>query len=92
MLTKVIEPSYLYKFSCIGSDCEDTCCSGWKIIVDQESYKKYQKSSIKEEKELLTSLKKNTKNPSNEYYAEIVLNDDSCCPNASERFKKVRLK
>ena len=24
-------PEYVKKFKCIGSECEDTCCKGWRI-------------------------------------------------------------
>jgi lysine-N-methylase len=29
------------RFRCIGADCEDTCCAGWGIPVDRETYDKY---------------------------------------------------
>ncbi|MDE6851325.1 MAG: flagellin lysine-N-methylase [Lachnospiraceae bacterium] len=28
-------------FSCIADRCPSTCCSGWKITVDQESYQRF---------------------------------------------------
>jgi len=28
-------------FRCIGSDCEDTCCQGWNVPIDQITYQKY---------------------------------------------------
>ena len=40
---RVIYPSYLDKFQCIGGKCEDTCCGGWDIDVDKETFKKYHK-------------------------------------------------
>lgn len=40
---KVKVPSYFNEFKCIGSDCPDTCCAGWGIVVDDDSYKKYSK-------------------------------------------------
>lgn len=27
-------------FQCIGSACPDTCCEGWTIIIDEETYQK----------------------------------------------------
>ncbi|WP_215193066.1 flagellin lysine-N-methylase [Exiguobacterium sp. s95] len=38
-------PQYMNKFQCIGSKCEDTCCSGWKVIVDEKTYRKYRKTN-----------------------------------------------
>lgn len=34
-------PDYYTKFSCIGKDCEDTCCAGWSIVIDEKSLAKY---------------------------------------------------
>src|SRR5665213_705690 len=41
-LRKVRQPKSFDRFRCIGADCEDTCCIGWGIVVDQETYEKYQ--------------------------------------------------
>ena len=34
-------PDYYEKFSCIGPQCEDTCCSGWNVPIDQATYQNY---------------------------------------------------
>jgi lysine-N-methylase len=34
-------PHYYKKFSCIGSACEDTCCAGWNIEIDDRSMETY---------------------------------------------------
>lgn len=39
---KILLPNYYESFKCIAGECEDTCCSGWKIIVDEDTYNKYQ--------------------------------------------------
>ncbi len=36
-------PQYVRKFKCIGPTCEDSCCVGWRVDIDHETYKKYQK-------------------------------------------------
>lgn len=36
------QPDYYSQFKCIGSSCEDTCCKGWTIEVDKDTYLKYQ--------------------------------------------------
>ena len=36
-------PSYFDDFRCIGGACEDTCCAGWYLPVDEATYKKYKK-------------------------------------------------
>ncbi|WP_196048956.1 flagellin lysine-N-methylase [Clostridium saudiense] len=40
---KIRVPEYFKDFKCISSECEDTCCAGWGIVIDDETYKKYQK-------------------------------------------------
>ena len=39
-MSKIIEPDYMSDFACIGGDCEDTCCAGWKVIVDRKNIPK----------------------------------------------------
>ncbi len=38
-----IRPSYYDKFKCIGAKCPDTCCSGWQIMIDEETLCHYRK-------------------------------------------------
>jgi lysine-N-methylase len=38
---KIITPYYYKNFKCIAGDCEDTCCAGWDVDVDDKSYKFY---------------------------------------------------
>lgn len=38
---KTIVPHYYKDFKCIASKCTDTCCAGWEIIIDDETYKNY---------------------------------------------------
>lgn len=34
-------PDYYHKFECIGKACEDTCCAGWSIVIDQRALRTY---------------------------------------------------
>lgn len=43
MKQKVMMPSYIEDFQCIASECEETCCAGWYIAIDEKTYKKYKK-------------------------------------------------
>lgn len=36
-------PDYYKEFSCVADACEDTCCAGWQIVIDEKSKKKYKK-------------------------------------------------
>lgn len=37
-------PHYYKKFQCIASECEDTCCAGWEIIIDDRALEKYKRT------------------------------------------------
>lgn len=34
-------PDYYESFSCTADACEDTCCTGWQIVVDEEALERY---------------------------------------------------
>jgi lysine-N-methylase len=36
-----IRPTYADRFRCIGSACEDTCCQGWNVPIDEPTWEKY---------------------------------------------------
>lgn len=38
---KVMTPHYYKDFRCIAGVCTDTCCAGWDVDVDKNSYKYY---------------------------------------------------
>src|ERR1035438_6884142 len=38
----VRQPQCFDRFHCTSADCEDTCCIGWEVLVDRETYEKYQ--------------------------------------------------
>ena len=38
---KVYAPGYYRKFKCIASECKKSCCIGWEIDVDDNTYKRY---------------------------------------------------
>lgn len=38
-------PDYYKEFSCIAGDCEDTCCAGWQIVIDEKSKRRYAKAA-----------------------------------------------
>jgi lysine-N-methylase len=41
--TDLVHPTYADSFRCIGSDCEDTCCKGWTIPVDEATIEKHRR-------------------------------------------------
>lgn len=34
-------PHYFEQFRCVAAECEDTCCAGWAIMIDEDSLKQY---------------------------------------------------
>jgi lysine-N-methylase len=42
-----IAPDYYDKFQCNGPQCPDTCCSGWSVHIDRETYRRYKSNRHK---------------------------------------------
>lgn len=38
---RYVKPHYFDEFKCTADKCQDTCCAGWKIMIDDASLKKY---------------------------------------------------
>ena len=36
-------PDYYKEFQCIADKCEDTCCAGWQIVIDEKAISKYKR-------------------------------------------------
>ncbi|MEZ9197107.1 flagellin lysine-N-methylase [Shewanella sp. 10N.286.54.B9] len=76
MEKSLVRPSFVTNFNCIGSECEDSCCYGWNIYVDKQSYKKTM--AHPELKDLAkTALKKVKKGDSS--WAKAVLGEKGAC-------------
>jgi lysine-N-methylase len=74
-----LRPQYAKGFRCIGAECEDTCCHGWRVVVDKGTYEKYRSNSD------LRSLTDNhlvliTSSPTNSAHALIKLTPSFNCP------------
>ena len=72
-------PTYAERFQCIGSACEDTCCQGWGVPIDQTTYEKYRSTEFLKP-HLGTLIQLNTSNPTTSDYARIPLTTQSVCP------------
>ena len=71
-------PQYVNKFSCLGSNCPETCCHGMMIDVDKETHSKYQKIKIEGIKNVGNNLKKKD-NPTDQHFSVIKLKKDGHC-------------
>ncbi|WP_244833317.1 flagellin lysine-N-methylase [Clostridium sp. BJN0001] len=80
MITKV--PYYYKDFKCIASECTDTCCAGWEIVIDSDTYKKYKNVTSDFKKTLDENI---TKYEDGEKGFKLInercafLNDDNLC-------------
>ncbi|ACD54047.1 lysine-N-methylase [Clostridium botulinum] len=73
-------PKYMEDFNCIGSKCTDTCCAGWDINIDEDTYNKYLSSegTLKELVQGKFSL--NNSNHDIFNHGFMILKDESRCP------------
>lgn len=69
-------------FKCIGGACEDTCCKGWQVPIDQKTYEKYLSVRHTElETMFKLHIRCNGNNAENSnQYANIILTDEKSCP------------
>lgn len=77
----VLIPQYMKKFHCIGAECEDNCCYGWKVDINENMYKKYKKVINLDLKSMLNkNVTRNRSNSSSESFAKIRMNSKGECP------------
>ncbi|HEY9062160.1 MAG TPA: flagellin lysine-N-methylase [Pseudobacteroides sp.] len=91
----VLEPQYMKRFRCIGSACEDSCCKGWRVDIDHETYRKYKKVKDDELTAMFESYihRNRADNHADNNYAKVKLIDDAKCPFLTEEsLCKIQLK
>lgn len=78
---KLRYPKYYEEFQCIAGRCEDTCCAGWEIDIDDASYRYY----MSVEGEIGERLRRNMKeygDDSEDAYEQhgFILKENRRCP------------
>ncbi len=73
-----VRPAYAHHFRCIASACEDTCCKGWGVAVDQATWERY-RSVAAMKPHLGTLIVLNTSSPSMRDYARIASTPTAVC-------------
>lgn len=53
-------PDYYKEFRCTAGECEDTCCAGWQIMIDERSWKRYKRVRGRFGRRLRRSMDKKT--------------------------------
>lgn len=80
MEVNVFQPKYMTEFKCICSGCTDSCCTGWDINIDEDTYNKYINSNGRF-KELLEGKYLENKNEHDCFnHGFMVLKEESRCP------------
>lgn len=52
----ILTPQYMKSFSCVGTACEESCCMGWRVDIEKETYLKYKKNQHAELKPIFDSM------------------------------------
>ncbi|MDO5517889.1 MAG: flagellin lysine-N-methylase [Clostridium sp.] len=79
---KVTYPIHFNNFKCIGGECEDTCCKGWDIEIDKDTFEYYCSTEDEKMQSMIeNSIFINEDCTSNDLdYGIIKLNDKKFCP------------
>ena len=72
-------PEYIQDFKCIGKDCIDSCCIGWNIPIDKNTFNIYENSTNREIKAVSKKFMVKNKSNSNLNYGKFI-NQNGCCP------------
>ena len=73
----ILQPKYVCDFQCDGSKCYAKCCGKWRIDIDMETYKKYQRiKNPAMRKKILSSIQPSTIQTG----FQIKLNNKGVCP------------
>lgn len=80
MKVKVFLPKYMVEFKCISSSCTDSCCAGWDINIDEDTYNKYINSTGQLKGLLEGKFIKNKDEHDSFNHGFMVLKDKNRCP------------
>lgn len=82
----VLQPEYVKKFKCVGSQCEDTCCKGWTVTLDKKTYLKYKKLKNYKLRGIISkSIKRIHNQGSDSNYGKIKMDFEGKCPLLDEK-------
>jgi len=77
----VLQPTYMKEFRCIGGACEDSCCVGWRVDLDKETYLTYKKIQDEELKPIFDKMVNRKHNEkSDASYGKIKMDNKGRCP------------
>jgi len=74
-------PAYYDQFQCIADRCEDTCCAGWEIDIDDESYEYYMSVEGEFGERLRANIKEYESDDEDVYESHgFILKENKRCP------------
>ena len=73
-------PNYYNQFSCLGSECIETCCQGWKIDVDQSCHQKYEELRRKFDDNKIDKFIRKNSSPTSHKFSFIEMKKNGFCP------------
>jgi len=79
----MLMPRYVSRFACIGSDCEDACCSVWRVGLDEPTLLQYEASQDPELRPIIEKyVRRNPKPQTTLDYGHIEKRETPCqeCP------------
>ncbi|MBR5453552.1 MAG: flagellin lysine-N-methylase [Clostridia bacterium] len=77
-MMKLYAPEYYRDFTCIADRCRHSCCIGWEIDIDSNTYERYSALSSPYGKTIMESIDTGTESP----FFKLAANDR--CPHLSE--------
>lgn len=80
MKVNVFLPKYMEEFKCVSSSCTDTCCAGWDINIDEDTYNKYINSTGELKKLLDGKFLENKDEHDFFNHGFMILKDENRCP------------
>ena len=80
MKASVFLPTYMMEFKCISSSCTDSCCAGWDINIDEDTYNKYINSTGALKGLVEKKFTENKDEHDSFNHGFMVLKDENRCP------------
>ncbi|MEW8976765.1 MAG: flagellin lysine-N-methylase [Symbiobacterium sp.] len=85
LMQRLLDPSYMRRFSFIACNCEDMCCRGWRVDIDRITYHTYRAVNLPKWRSAFRKhLVRNHENPSPAQWAYIKLGSEKKCPFLTE--------
>ncbi|MEG0686843.1 MAG: flagellin lysine-N-methylase, partial [Erysipelotrichales bacterium] len=80
----ILEPIYYDEFKCLADKCNESCCYGWRVDIDKNTFKKYKKIKGELGRKINKSISRQRKEDNELKYGKIKLNDKGMCPLVEE--------